>query len=425
MASLSDFKIKALVKAGKPFDGISDGDGLYLCWPKDSQGKPRYSKPFWRFRYKLLGQARAMHLGSYGALSLLEARKLSRELKARVSLGYDPAGEKQQRKIDALEKIEAKRNARTMGTLLDEYLVRYVVGKLKRPEMIRQRLDKHIRATLGDMKIEEIKPLHIDQVIYPIAERGNKRTANDILGWLKRIFDYAVTRHYTESNPATAFKNSDAGGEEKARSRALSLDEIGILFACMENAKSFARQNTLAVKLLLLLGVRKMELLAAPWEEFELDSGLWKLPAERTKTGQESTIPLPEIAINWLRELHVLACGSEYVFPKRLAGKSEKNHVSESALNMALSGLDHGLDKFVIHDFRRTTRSQLAALKIPPHICERCVNHKIKGVEGVYDRYDYFQERKEALESWAKVISDLEGENKIIPIGKAKATKQD
>ena len=63
-----------------------------------------------------------------------------------------------------------------------------------------------------------------------------------------------------------------------------------------------------------------------------------------------------------------------------------------------------GLEYFVIHDFRRSCRSLLAELKAPPHIAERCLNHKLKGIEGIYDRYDYFDERNNALSKLAQCI---------------------
>lgn len=63
---------------------------------------------------------------------------------------------------------------------------------------------------------------------------------------------------------------------------------------------------------------------------------------------------------------------------------------------------------FTIHDFRRTARSHLAALGVDPVVAERCLNHKIKGVEGIYNRYQYYDERKQALELWADLLVSLE-----------------
>lgn len=61
-----------------------------------------------------------------------------------------------------------------------------------------------------------------------------------------------------------------------------------------------------------------------------------------------------------------------------------------------------------MHDFRRTARTHLAALGVEPHVAERCLNHKLKGVEGVYNRHDYLAERRRALEAWGQLLLKLE-----------------
>ncbi|MCV5768027.1 site-specific integrase, partial [Escherichia coli] len=84
-------------------------------------------------------------------------------------------------------------------------------------------------------------------------------------------------RHALEINPCSAFEVADAGGKEVARDRWLTRDELIQLFKAMRTAKGFSRQNEITVKLLLALFVRKMELCAARWEEFDLDKAVWRL----------------------------------------------------------------------------------------------------------------------------------------------------
>jgi integrase len=76
------------------------------------------------------------------------------------------------------------------------------------------------------------------------------------------------------------------------------------------------------------------------------------------------------------------------------------------------------MEPFTIHDFRRTARTHLAALGVDPHIAERCLNHKIYGVEGIYNRHAYFNERRDALAKWAAVIDACEtpGQN-VVSLG--------
>ena len=218
--------------------------------------------------------------------------------------------------------------------------------------------------------------------------------ANDVLRWVRRMFDYAIKRHMVRFNPTAAFDLSDAGGKQVARDRALSRDELKTLFEAMRTARGFSVENALTVKLLLLLAVRKGELIAARWDEFELDADapVWHLPGERTKTGQPIDIPLPTMSVDWLRELHRLALDSDWVLPARKRQSRRLPYICESTIGVAMGKVRHGLPHFTTHDFRRTARTHLPALGVDPHVAQRCLNQKLKGVEGTYNRHDYFAE---------------------------------
>jgi integrase len=290
---------------------------------------------------------------------------------------------------------------------------------------VRSRIERDIKPHLGSLAVEDVKPLHIDALLQAIVARGAPTTANDVLRWVKRMFDYAVKRHLVEQNPAAAFDLADAGGTEKPRERALSLDELGRLFVAMELVEGISRENELTVKLLLLLGVRKMELCVARWDEFTLDVPvpLWRLPGSRTKTGIAIDIPLPPLAVAWLVELKRLACSSAWVLPARKMQNRMLPHVAESTIGVALAKVNRGLPPFTVHDFRRYARTHLAALNIPRHVAESCLNYKIGGIEGVYNRHDYFEERRAALNAWANLLAQVEhGETTVRPI---KAVKFD
>jgi integrase len=122
----------------------------------------------------------------------------------------------------------------------------------------------------------------------------------------KKLFDYAIKRHLTTTNPASAFDIADAGGKETARDRALSRPELARLFEAMRTTKGFSIQNHHTFKLLLMLAVRKSELTEAKVNEFDLEHQVWRLPATRTKTGVGIEIPLPDSAVTALGELMVL-----------------------------------------------------------------------------------------------------------------------
>ena len=405
MAKLSDIQIRNWIKSGERFDLRGDGEGLYLRYREVD------AVPFWRFRYRFSGKQRVMNLGSYTTLSLADARRTAKELRARVALGHDVAGEKQERIKAAIAKIEDEKDAITVAQLADEYFERTIVGHWKHPNIVRSRIERDIKPNIGKLAVQDVKPMHIDAMLQSVVKRGAPTTANDVLRWVRRMFDYAVKRHMVEYNPASAFTLGDAGGKEESRDRWLNRDELVLLFEAMRNTIGFGVENFLAVKLLLLLAVRKQELTAAKVAEFDLKKSVWTLPAERTKTGAAIKIPLPAPAVECLRKLIELGCSSDYLFPARKRQERMLPHIHENTLNVALSKVRPHLgdmERFVIHDFRRTARTHLSALGVIPHIAERCLNHKVEGVEGIYDRHDYIDERREALNKWAAFLECFE-----------------
>lgn len=86
-------------------------------------------------------------------------------------------------------------------------------------------------------------------------------------------------------------------------------------------------------------------------------------------------------------------------------------------MNAALAGVEHGVAHFTLHDLRRTMQTHLAALGVRSEVAERCLGHKLRGIEGVYNTHDYLTERRAALESWTAVLLEIErGESKVTPI---------
>ena len=159
MGKSNDVTIRGWSRSGERFEDRSDGDGLVLTWRKDT------GSPFWKFRYRFAGKPRVMSLGSYSDLPLSAARQIAKELRAKVALGHDVAAEKQERKSEAMARIESARTVMTVGKLADEYFERMVLGKWKHPNIVRSRIEKDIRLHLGKLSLESVEPRHIDAML--------------------------------------------------------------------------------------------------------------------------------------------------------------------------------------------------------------------------------------------------------------------
>jgi integrase len=394
---LTDVQIRHWLRAGI---ALAKADGGGLTFTLTAKGAAS-----WVLRYRFGGKQKEITLGSYPDITLTKARELAAAKRVEVSQGVDVAQAKQARKIE-------ESAPDTVKALCNEFYERTIVGQVKCPDQVREKLDNDIIKTLGAKRIREVRPLDIDRMISSIvSRRGAPVMANRVLALTKRVFDYAIRRHWIDQNPATAFKRCDAGGEEKSRSRVLNDSEIKILLKAFDDAGRSFRPYALAMRLLLLTAVRRSELIEAPWAEFDLDVGVWTIPASRQKTGdrvgsKDFVVPLTVTAVEYLHELKLLGGKTDYVFPARRRGG--RPTLAPNTANWALSEIDHGLEAFTLHDLRRTARTQLASLGVPPHVAERCLNHRLPGINDVYDQYDYLEERRAALELWGRKLAALE-----------------
>src|SRR6218665_1627646 len=152
-----------------------------------------------------------------------------------------------------------------------------------------------------------------------------------------------------------------------------------------------------------------MELLSAKKDAFDLREKVWELRPDDTKTEAGLAIPLPDPVIEWIEEAMFHSLDSEYIFPARRLvtsrmGKPATNsfsHVGPDTLNVALNRLKTlNIEHFTVHDMRRTARTHLARMGIESSIAERALNHAVGGVEATYNQWDYFSERREALDHW-------------------------
>ena len=401
MTELTSKAVSAKIR-GEP-GRFADGNGLYLVVPKRGRA-------YWMLRYTSNARRKEMTLGKVDDLSLADARMEAALKMKQLREGLDPL-------------IAKKRADYGSINCVDDLFTDWHEGnkkRLKHHHIPFRVYTKDISPVIGKMPPATVTGRDIRQILRNITESNRPTIANDALLYCKQLFNHGIKLDIISYNPAFAFSVDDAGGIEKSRDRALTVEELAFAFKKFrEEADSFTRANYLACALLVLLGVRKGELTEAMWSEFDLSKKIWYLPQERSKSGVAIDIPLPDLAIEWLNELRVRAFGSAYVFPNRRSSKMP--HMGKDTLNRAISklfGREPGkavkpenkmgdFEHFTVHDLRRTCRSLLASLGVPGHVAERCLNHKLKGVEGIYNRHDYFDERRDAFGLLAQKLAPL------------------
>ncbi len=411
-AKLTALAVERAHRSGEPVL-LSDGDGLYLR-------KQTRDGASWTLRYRFAGREHWLTLGNYPDMSLAQARVEARQARVLLDRQQNPLSVRRA----ALD--EERRKGSFKALCEDWYRAEVQARGLKHPAVPRRYLDNYLLPKLGRVAARDVTPADVACLLDELKGRA-PTAANDLLRFARRIFAFGVRRRIVPNNPAADFSpRLDAGGIERPRSRALGFDELAQLFEKIRETPNFGEDNLLAIRLLLALCVRKGELLGARWAEFDLDGetqagAVWHLPASRTKTGESLDIPLAPAVVEWFNVLRTLAAGSDYVFPKRRRDPRERvPHMGIDTLNVALKRVKHGLADFTLHDLRRTARTHLAALGVRREVAERCLGHKLHGVEGTYDRHDYFEERRLALGQWTALLQDAErGVRKVIPIRQA------
>jgi integrase len=299
---------------------------------------------------------RRMSIGSFGQLSLDQARRMARKHFARVADGIDPLAERQ-----------AEAEIPTFGEWAERYLSRIRLQK-KRPELDEMYL-KRVPAHWNRLALDQITARHVEDAMAKEAERGYT-TANRWLASVRACLQAAWKSRLISDNPAARV---DKFRENPPRNRVLTDDELKRFIKALEEEPD--PHTKAAFHLLLETGARLSEVLRAKWEDFDLRDALWRIPSP--KAGIPQIVPLANRTIAMLQSL---TRRGDYVIAGRFGNrprydlKSSWNRLCERA---SLSGV-------TIHDIRRTFGLH-AARTAGLHVASKLLRHSdIRITERVY-----------------------------------------
>ena len=395
---LTDPKIRNAKTKSKPYK-LTDGDGLYV-YISVSGAKS------WRYDYRLFGKRETLTIGLYPDTTVASARDKHSEARKLVAKGQSPALAKQ--RSNQASKDERGKTFRAEGERWYEHKSPHRSSSWN--ANARRWLDRDIYPLIGGMALEDIGPADILSVVRRMSH--TPRSAECARQTIAQIFQFAIRNLRTRQNPAREVVGAVEVPEAQRRA-ALAPKDIPLFLSAVD-AYTGKVQTKYAAKLLLLLWVRKCELVEAKKSEFDLDAGIWRIPAQRMKAGQEHMVPLSTQAIKCLRECFKLASGSEFVFPHH--GSLDKP-MGSSTLNVVFNRI--GYAWFTPHGMRATASTMLNEMGYRPDVIERQLAHAERNkVRAAYNHADYLQERKQMMQQWADYIDGLLSE-KVVAIGKA------
>lgn len=406
---LTDVQIKRWMRAGAPL-AKSDGGGLTFTLSKAGTAA-------WVLRYRMPGRRAEATIGNYPDITLAEARKEASRLRAMIDAGKDPAAEKREAKQKA-------RSARSVEWLVGDYEKKVLAQLGTNSQKLYRRQLGWIAREWRSRLVEEI---HAGDVIDLIQKRkatfkiGGWRETEALYIVIREVFKHAVGQRIVKIHPALGVSlEALIGKRPKAKVRLMLTDEE---LAVVMRADGMNRQNQLSIWIIAATCVRVSEFTTALREHVRIDqhtikrlgAGLWHIPA--SKTGPAMDIPLAPSVVEWFRELDALALDSRYIVPARSVARLRNGGGDATVGKDAIWGaIDYwfryqrpGVRRFTPHDLRSTAKSHLRALGVDRDISEMCLNHKLKGVEGIYDQYSYWKERRQALASWADFLLECQG----------------
>jgi integrase len=355
----------------------------------------------WAVRYRINGKSKKLTIGSWPAVSLLDARVAAAAARKRVKQGEDPAKAKADDKIKA---DAAKEN--TVTAVCEGYLA-YERGRKDRLRTLDQRvsiLKRLVYPALGSRPIGEVRRSDIVKLLDKIEAGAGPRMADVSLAVLRRIFHWHEVREDDFVSPIIRGLNR-TNTKESARSRVLDDSELAAIWtaASAPEAQPFGA----LVRFLLLTTARRNEAARMRWDEVSSD-GIWVLPASRSKTKVQVIRPLSKAARVLLAEQPRFD-GCDYVF----TANSRSPIASFSGPKEKLDAAS-GVRNWRVHDLRRTSRSLLSRAGIVADTAERCLGHAMPTIRAVYDRHSFVPEMAHAFEALSQLVSTivnpLEGE---------------
>ncbi len=339
----------------------------------------------WSQRLRINGKPVSIGLGSFPIVTLAEARKAALENRRAVTRGHDPRnsvptlGQASERVL-AIHSASWKDGARSAG-IWQNSLRDYVL-----PQLGRKRVD---RITTADVM----------SVLLP-HWATKRETMRRIKQRLSSIFRWAVAEGYRTDDPAGVALDAalPRNGHSIRHLAALPHGEVAAAIATVRNSGAWPGTKA-AFEFLVLTACRSGEVRLSEWGEVDVESGVWTIPADRTKTRREHKVPLAPRALAVLDEARQLSRGEGFIFPSA-TGKA----LSDATLSKLIR--EQGIQA-VPHGFRSSFRDWCGETGQPREVAEACLAHCVKSkVEAAHARSDLLKRRRTLMQAWADYLSD-------------------
>ncbi|CAN5392683.1 site-specific integrase [soil metagenome] len=386
----------------------------------------------WVYRYRTSDGRQPRHtIGKMPAVTLKEARTAAASLALEVATGGDPASERKR------ERAFAAGSMRTFDDLADLYEERCASGDWM-PKGKRKRsitlvseegvLRRNIRPVIGKTPYTAITKADVRAVLRKMTSKGIGAQANKTHAVIRQVYNFAISEDLVQINPAIGVNRPS---EIKPRVRIWTDAELKQVWAALSDYENIIDEHgervtisemlALALKLAMVLGQRRSEIIGMEVAELDFAAKTWTIPAGRMKANRPHLVPLSDTATDLIKKaIEVTNRGrnsqSDYVF--RTTWEIEKP-VEPGSMTRAMKRVSSALEipNATVHDLRRTMSSTMTSerLKINPFIRSLILAHSTTGGGAAvssahYDVNPYISEKRDALDRWAALLMRIVGD---------------
>lgn len=319
--------IKAIKPADKPVKwGV--GDGLYIYVT------PQGYKS-WRYKYRFMNKEKVLVIGDALAISYEEAKAARLAAINNITHNIDPMTNKKQ--VRQLAAAEQSNTFEVVARRWHENWIKIKHISDKHAQKTWQRLEKDVIPRIGHLPIKDIDRVTIVALSKAPVDRGSLDIASRVLDTVAGVFRFASNQGLITSDPCQSMKTSDfIPTTEVENMTRISTAEVPQFLFDLEKTK-MNEQIRLYLKIMMLVFVRKDELLGAKWDEFDFDAEVWHVDWQRMKSKREHEVPITPQLFELLQQLRELnpAENPVYLFPA-LSRKSESGIMSDAAIRNEL-----------------------------------------------------------------------------------------
>ena len=391
--ALTDTAIRVAKHGAKPIK-LFDANGLFLLL-QPSGGK------LWRLKYRYGGKENKLSIGRYPEVGLKEARRRSDEARRALAAGNDPADLKRTQ-----GEVRALTIATTFTLIGEEYLAKAALEGREAVTIAKSRwLLSLMTPDLGRRPISEIKASELLAVLKKVEAKGHLETARRMRSLAGRVFRHAIATARAEIDPSAQLKGALIAPRAKHHSAILDERLLGGLLRAIEGYEG-QPLTALALKLTPHVFVRPGELRRAEWAEFDLERGIWTIPAAKMKMREPHLVPLSEQSIGLMKSALALSAAQKYVFSSLYPGSRP---MSENTINSALRRLGYTGSEMTAHGFRATASSLLnESGKWSSDAIERSLAHRdTNTIRGIYHRGTHWDERVRMAQWWSDYLDEV------------------